>query len=247
MESIVGTITGLISIFTFITGFNSLAELRKQQTSATHRHGRSSRVLVRRLMVVVPVFAISIFITASMGLAGSDTGGIVSLLLLSSLLVSLGFQWLGLRGDPSARVFGMVACIGITLLGFLFGAISRGEEGFGLAAGMAIGSGTWLILAFTQRQQSTPEGSQQVSREGESQHEQTGYTYMEREILKVASQQQGVVRVTDITLKTGISLADAKKTLDTLMEQGFCDKESLASGATTYRFPDITSIQGRVG
>jgi hypothetical protein len=239
VESIVGTITGLISIFTFITGFNSLAELRKQQRFATHQHRRSSRVLVRRLMVVVPVFAVSIFITASMGLAGSDTGGIVSLLLLSSLLVSLGSKWLGLSGDSSVRVFGVAACIGITLLGFLFGTISRGEEVFGLVAGIAIGAGTWLILAFTHRQQRISEGSQQTSREKENQHQQTGNTDMKKEILKVVSQQQGVVRVTDITLKTRISLADAKKTLDALTEQGFCDKERLASGATTYHFPDL--------
>lgn len=148
ISGIVGIVSGLIAIFTFATGINSLSELRTSGKSKEARAVASAKPTLLRLVLLGLVFAVSITVTASMGLSGSDTGGIACLLLIISATAVLAFQ-LWLSKVIPLMVYGTAAAIGIAVLGLTFGSVARGEEAFGLAAGVIIGLGTFAITAMS--------------------------------------------------------------------------------------------------
>jgi hypothetical protein len=237
--SIVGIISGLIAIFTFATGINSIAELRILDRERKGASTPEVKLVRHKLMVVVPLFGVSIAVTAVMGFSGSDAGGIISLLLIISLLAVLTFHWLGINRIVPVTAYGVITVLTITGIGFLFGTISRGEEGFGLVAGMAIGVGSWVITALTRRLNIAPESDFPKSPSVGEYHYITAQANDERRILEIASQQNGIVRVTDISLKSNMSLDIVSQTLEGLVQRGYCRKEMLESGATVYKFPDL--------
>lgn len=239
LGSVVGIISGLIAIFTFATGINSIAELRI--LDRTHKGASTSdaKFVRRKLMVVGPLFGVSIAVTAAMGLSGSDTGGILSLLLIICLLAVLAFDWLGISRIVPITAYGVISALIIAGLGFLFGIISTGEEGFGLIAGMAIGAGSWVITALTRRQHIAPKPYLPKKPSVGEHLYSTAQVNDERKILEIASQQNGQVRVTDISLKSNLSLDAASQTLDSLVQRGYCRKETLESGISVYIFPEL--------
>ena len=238
LGSIVGIISGLIAIFSFATGINSLTAIRRLRRAPDGSAPAESRPVIRRFLVALPLFVVSIAVTAAMGLSGSDTGGIMCLLLILCLLVVLSFHWLGIGRVLALRVYGPISTTAIAGMGLLFGSISRGEEGFGLAAGIAIGAGAWLITALTRRPNETPAGRTSARHTDEGTHSGANAD-CERIILEIASEQNGRLRVTDVALKSKLSLDEASEALKGLVRRKYCCEEKVESGAVTYRFPDL--------
>ena len=211
--SIIGMISGLIAIYSFVTGVTALPQLGKLPAQPMGEVAVATEPSRKRLLFLVPLFLVSLGITLVSGLRGSDTGGIM--FILGSL-------------------------------GLLFGSISRGEEGAGLIMGILAGIGTAVITRMSGEsvlsvlpriptpgqplggifQQRDPAGSAEV-------------IDAEKEILRVAAQLKGEVRITDIAMETALSLDKAREALDSLSQRGHCTKVTLDSGATVFRFPDL--------
>jgi hypothetical protein len=239
LGSVIGIVSGLIGIFSFVTGIQSVAQLRTARQRGSDSHPGLPRSAARRLLVVGPLFGVSIVVTAAVGLLGSDTGGILCLLLTACLVAVVGFHWLAIDRLLPLNVYGIVATCGIAGLGLLAGTIGRGEEGFGLAAGIAIGVGSWVITALTRRPGRPSEPAPPSGPRAEQADHSVVDSDCERTILQIAKQQNGQVRVTDVALGSDFSLDQARHALDDLASRQHCLKETLPSGAAVYRFPDL--------
>lgn len=63
----------------------------------------------------------------------------------------------------------------------------------------------------------------------------------EQQILRVASENQGAVTVAMVAVKTGMALRQAKKELERLRAQEFCDLDVSTEGAKLYVFDGLRS------
>ncbi|MEE9522396.1 MAG: hypothetical protein V3W05_06290 [candidate division NC10 bacterium] len=243
--SIIGMISGLIAIYSFVTGVTALPQLGKLPAQPMGEVAVATEPSRKRLLFLVPLFLVSLGITLVSGLRGSDTGGIMFiLLLLTGVSLLLYFFWL--HRTISQMTFSFASVVALGSLGLLFGSISRGEEGAGLIMGILAGIGTAVITRMSGEsvlsvlpriptpgqplggifQQRDPAGSAEV-------------IDAEKEILRVAAQLKGEVRITDIAMETALSLDKAREALDSLSQRGHCTKVTLDSGATVFRFPDL--------
>jgi len=241
LSALVGLLTGLISVFTFVTGINTLELWRHLKASDQPTDQRQRKTLGRRLVWLLPLLAVSILVTLAMGLSGSDSGGIVSLLLLLCLVAVLAYRLLGLHQHLALHTYGLLCAMALAGLGWGFGSVSRGEELFGLMAGSAIGAGCWLITAQSQPSRWTQPPQPQTTTPADHQPMvPTEAADLERVVLGIASRQQGQIRVTDLTLQANIPLDHATRILQDLHQRGYCETNAAASGATIYRFPDLS-------
>lgn len=241
LGSFVGIISGLIAIFSFITGVNSLAAIRRVRRSAQGASPGATRPAMRKLLLALSVFVVSIAITAAMGLAGSDTGGIMCLLLILCLLTVVSLHWLPACRRISLSTWGPITGIGFAAIGLLLGSISSGEEVFGLSAGILTGVGAWVVAGLTRRSDKRAAGSTLAPRAADDPTRSGSTAGWERVILEIAAAQGGRVRVTDIALKSELSLDQASEVLGDLVRRNYCRQESADSGAVTYRFPDLAA------
>lgn len=181
-----------------------------------------------------------------MGLAGSDVGGMMFLLLF----IAAGALFVYLRWrQPLVRppVFLIASVIVLGLLGLSFGAISSGEEGIGLLMGLCTGGGIG-IMSFLLAPESAPvvrarsaAGPVLLS---PAKPEPTGAdAEREKEVLRLAKERGGDVRVTDVALDTSLSLDRAQAMLESLAERGHCEKQTPEGGSAVYRFPDFHGAQ----
>ena len=129
--------------------------------------------------------------------------------------------------------------MGIGALGFACGSISRGEEGFGIVAGIAMGVGAAIIAAVVQRHwpigQVRVRSSERPSLAGTS----PNAAGQEKTILQVAEQLGGEITVSQVALKTDLPLDRARDLLDSLADRQYCEKITDSSGATAFRFHDL--------
>jgi hypothetical protein len=95
--AIIGIITGLISIFMFLTGTSSLQLLRAESRAAEgveQRPPPRPRIYVRSKLLIwlaFAAFAASLAVTLSMGLSGGDVEGVIFVLLLLGGAGVIGF------------------------------------------------------------------------------------------------------------------------------------------------------------
>jgi hypothetical protein len=227
-SDLVGLVSGLIAIFTFLTGVTSVRELRRGGRAGGGPPVAEPRRARLRLVLglSVPVFLVTSIYTLSQGLAGSDTGGAQFLLLVAGALL-LAFYATALRRTVPWAVFAVVCAVALPALGLVMGSISRGEEAEGIASGLLVGVGVALLgLAF---RGGTP-GARPAAGPAPDR---------EREVLGVVRARGGEVTVGDVALDTSLGLDEARAVLDQLAARGFCRREAAPGGAVLYRFPDF--------
>jgi hypothetical protein len=155
-SSLVGTLSGLIAIFSFVTGVTSIKDLHRPSPPSTSRarsatrraqdatrsrstegvqHSRSLRVLA----ISAPIFFVALIITLMQGLGGSDTGGAQFLLLIVGAALLLLYAT-ALHSSMSWPRFFAICVAGLGVIGFLMGSASRGEEAESTLAGLLIGA-----------------------------------------------------------------------------------------------------------
>jgi len=62
---------------------------------------------------------------------------------------------------------------------------------------------------------------------------------LERVILKLAKSNNGIITASDLALSASISMEDAKKDLDAMVNKGFAELRVRQSGAIVYAIPDL--------
>jgi predicted transcriptional regulator len=62
---------------------------------------------------------------------------------------------------------------------------------------------------------------------------------VERTILHLAKQNKGIITASELALEAGISMDEAKKALDTLVNKGFADLRVRKSGTLVYTLPEL--------
>jgi hypothetical protein len=150
-SSLVGTLSGLLAIFTFLTGVTSVKDLRRPARLPASRSrlpgsrsrqpdegAQRSRSLVV-LAISAPVFVIALVITLTRGLGGSDTGGAQFLLLVAGAALLLLYATT-LQASMAWPRFFAICVVGLGVIGFLMGSVSRGEEAATALAGIFIGA-----------------------------------------------------------------------------------------------------------
>lgn len=253
ISSMVGIISGLISIYSFITGTTTLRLLKQKpahiKKSADERSITTEQRSKRRMLVWVtaPIFLVSLMVTLSMGIVGSDIGGIMFLLLIiSGLSAILYVRRFAGRLSWAAYLFINVALLGG--LGFIFGSISTGEEvealQMGLVSGIGVGLISYLLTRKTGSSQITvsPRGLTLIKSVNapSTQHERSDVSpQSEKEILQLARKQNGEIRVTDVALHTEVSLDQARDILNSLADRHYCEKQTDERGSILYSFPDF--------
>ncbi len=237
--SIIGIITGLAAVFTFVTGYRSLAEWRATWSQTQGRPTEPVFPVKGRYYIIFALFGALIAVTASAGLSGSDSGGITSLLLGLAFLLVIAFE-MRLRKSVSGVFFGAIIVGVLAGSGFLFGSISHGEELFGLTTGLIIGVGCWLILLFgAATAGAEADTSLRTSKPAQEALTKENSAAAERAVLRIAAQQDGKVRISDIALNTEMTLDDAKQVLENLVAKGYAQKETTASGVVVYAILDL--------
>ena len=68
---------------------------------------------------------------------------------------------------------------------------------------------------------------------------------VEKVILRLAKQNQGVTTLSEVALEADISLDEAKSSLDALVSRGFAEMRVKESGTIAYSFPDFTGTSER--
>lgn len=250
--AVIGIITGLISIFTFLTGASSLQLLKAEARAAdgnTQTPPPRPRVFVRSKLLVWVMFAVfvaSLAVTLYQGLSGGDVAGAVFVLLLIGGVGVIAYV-LRFRHIVSPVSFGVIATLGLAGAGFAFGSISRGEEAIDAFAGLVIGIGVTLIAwmfrsgaenapAIVAASAETPIA--EVPDSGGS-AEPAIDSDQETTVLRLAAAQGGEVTVSGVALDTRLSLDDARALLESLHERGYCERTRTEAGGTVYRFPDL--------
>ncbi|MGQ0775325.1 MAG: hypothetical protein ACT4NY_13025 [Pseudonocardiales bacterium] len=238
-REIVGVVSGLISIFVFLTGVTSARELRKPSITGEGSVSPQRRSGLRLILwLSVPVFIMSLVITLSSGLQGSDTGGTQFLLLIGGAIL-LRLYATVLRQSLSVALFLVTCVVVLGGLGLLFGTISAGEESEGAIAGLIIGVGTGLFGLFFRTERHGIQSRNNRPRLWRASRPDDTRALQEKEVLKLARQQSGEICVADVALHTLLSLDDARIVLDQLADRRFCEKRQLSGGAVMYRFPDF--------
>jgi hypothetical protein len=229
LSDIIGLVSGLIGIFTFLTGFTSARGLAGRPAPGVPAPSGPRRSRLRLVLgLSIPVFAVSMAVTLGQGLAGSDTGGAQFLLLVAGAVL-LALYALRLHRTVSWPAFLGRAVLALGGLGFLMGSVSRGEEAEGILAGVVVGTGVGLLgLAF---RSGTP-GTGAPPREAD-------VVVLEREVLRAASERGGRLSVGEVALRTTLSVDDARSVLEGLATRGFCQRRPGPDGAVTYWFADF--------
>jgi TM2 domain-containing membrane protein YozV/predicted transcriptional regulator len=62
---------------------------------------------------------------------------------------------------------------------------------------------------------------------------------VEHTILHLAKQNKGIITTSELALESGISMDEAKKTLDTLVSKGFAELRVRKTGTLVYTFPEL--------
>lgn len=259
--AIIGIVTGLISIFTFLTGASSLQLLRAESrvTDGTKQAPPPRpRVYVRSRELVWLMFAVfvaSLGATLKLGLSGGDVEGAVFVLLLLGGVGVIAYV-LRFRHSVSPILFGLVGTLGLGGVGFALGTVSRGEETVDAVAGLVIGICITLIawvfrpgeVAGDERRGETVPADAAVPAEipaaagaDSAAPPEPAATDSDQEttVLRFAAEQAGEVTIASVALHTRLSLDDARALLESLHERGFCERTRAESGATVYRFPDL--------
>lgn len=240
LGALVGLVSGLISIFTFFTGVNSLRVIRAEaNTAGAEPQWSGPRVYVRSRLLVGLVFAVflgSLGVTLTMGLAGGDVAGALFVLLLFAG-VSVTVFVLRFAYTVSPLSFGITSTAFLTAAGFAIGTISRGEEAVNSVAGLFIGLGVtviaWLFRPADEAARApAPVPSMPSDRKGAN-------ADAERTVLEIAAKHAGEVTVASIALESELTLDDARTCLEGLHDRGFCERSRTEHGATLYRFPDL--------
>lgn len=244
ISSLIGMISGLIAIYSFVTGTTSLKSVTK--TPDKTRGNEPKRIdSPKPFPYWIFLFIPSLIITLVMGLAGDDASGIMFfLLLISSISIILYSK--NLPQYLSRSSFILVNVILLAILGYFFGAISRGEEEIGLIMGIISGIGVGIIILssgnFTQiiHKKSTYSMGH-ISDEGHNIPSITNVDSIqeEKQILIVAERLHGEIKITDVALQTSLPLDKAKDILESLQNRGYCEKQTSEAGATIYIFKDF--------
>lgn len=148
--ALIGAISGIITIYSFVTGVSTLREFRKHQFRNSKSEKRPSirpfhRSIPRKLIwITLPVFLVSLVVTLSMGLSGSDLGGITFLLILISGCLLFLFRHF-FHVHFSYLAFIAINTFVVGGIGFVFGSIARGEDIEASIIGLGIGFGTGLL------------------------------------------------------------------------------------------------------
>lgn len=248
--AIIGIVTGLISIFTFLTGVSSLQLLKAETSTADGGQpvsiSQRPRVYVRsRLMVwlMFAAFFASLAVTLSMGLSGGDVEGAVFILLLIGGAAVIGYV-LRFRQTIAPLPFGIASTLILTAAGFGMGSISRGEEAVDAVAGLVIGLCITVIAWLFRSGDGTVDRAAPGAASSAAESATTGEaaiidTDLETEILRLAADNAGEVTISGVALHTRLSLDEARTLLDSLDERGHCKRTEADQGATVYRFPDL--------
>jgi hypothetical protein len=238
-SEVVGTVSGLLAVFTFLTGAGSIRELRLLRTAAESPATARRRSRLRWVVwLSAPVFAVSLVVTWTQGQHGSDTGGARFLLLLAGGLLLVLYATV-LRHSVSWGAFLVLCVAGLGGLGLLFGSISGGEEAEGVTAGLVLGAIIGLLgLAF---RTAVPATRPAVRHSADTPPASADQVRQEKEILELARSRGGEVRVGEVALHTSLSLDEARALLDQLASRHFCERAQQPEGATVYRFPDFVT------
>jgi TM2 domain-containing membrane protein YozV/predicted transcriptional regulator len=65
---------------------------------------------------------------------------------------------------------------------------------------------------------------------------------VERTILHLAKHNRGIVTPSELALESGISIDEAKKALDTLVDKGFAELRVRKTGTLVYTFPELMDL-----
>jgi len=240
--ALVGLISGLISIFTFLTGVTSLADQRSAPVSGPGRPAR--RVHVPRgpfTLLLWAAFAASLAVTMAAGLSGDDSMGIVFLLLVLGALCAAVLTYTRL-GDREWALSSLIIVAGMAAAGFAMGVISRGEEAFGLLAGLAIGVGA-LGINYALRPIAAQGRAAPLGNSGNTPAGPPPPGADETAMLKAARDRGGEITALDAALDAEISPDAAAAALASLAKRGFCVAEAKGA-ATIYRFADFRRGDG---
>lgn len=241
VSDVIGLLSGLLAMFTFLTGTTSARDLILRAGGQPAVEPTSRRRLWLVFGVSAPVFVLSMVVTLNAGLDGSDTGGAQFVLLLIGALLLVAYA---LRWSRSMRwtAFLVTCFVVLGSLGLLMGAISRGEEAESHGAGLVVGLGVGLLaLAFRPRTGNATVAAGAASAPDPS---RPGQTAREWEILALVQERGGEVTAFDVGLHTSLSLHEAREILDRLAAGGFCQRRVTPDGATIYRFPDARTAAG---
>lgn len=244
---IIGIISGLIAIYSLlIIGFNmpELQPFLREREIPVPKEAEP-RESSTAFWLFGSLFLLSLAITFISGWSGSDTSGIMFvLLLLAGISSALSFT--ALPASIPRVAFSLLNMMGLSSIGLFLGSITRGEEGEGLLMGAIAGCSVALITWLQQypafsptRLWDTINQNKAPSQLSANQQALSTELQLERLILEIGRRYEGDVRVTDIALETRFSLDKARQQLESLSERGFCHKMEQRSGGIIYRFPDL--------
>ncbi len=107
------------------------------------------------------------------------------------------------------------------------------------------GSPLWLILGVFTGVLPMFEGLSRVAREPRGEGDEAGapsrigYAYQEKEILRVAKAERGVLTPTVAALKTSLSIEQAEQILQRFAEKGYAELNVTDQGRLEYVFPEF--------
>lgn len=234
-SDVIGLVSGLLAIFTFLTGITSIRDLAQVRTGSSSPANRAHQTRSRLVLALsIPVFAVSMVITLTQGLAGSDTGGAQFLLLAAGAILLLVYA-VSLRHRWHWAAFFVTSVVVLGVLGFVMGTVSRGEEAESMLAGLAIGAGVGLVALALPRNPA-PHGTSPPLGPARPDAPPTSN---ERHILAYARELGGDVTVAAVALNTPLTLDQAHYTLENLAAAGYCQRWTVPDGAVIFRFPDL--------
>ncbi|GEM_PF-965287 len=107
------------------------------------------------------------------------------------------------------------------------------------------GSPLWLILGVFTGLVPMFEGLSRVTRDSDDDREEhtaasrVGQAYQEKEILRVAKSENGVLTPTVAALKTSLSIEQAERILQRFAEKGYAELNITEQGRLEYVFPEF--------
>ena len=154
--------------------------------------------------------------------------GIAYLLWLISGFGALGFHRFYLGKIPSGLLW--MCPGGLGMIGSVFDFFTLPAQVQEANIRRALFSGANPRRPGTQHWRTVGDGEARIVREKRT---------VEHTILHLAKQNKGIITPSELALESGISMDEAKKTLDTLVSKGFAELRVRRTGTLVYAFPEL--------
>jgi TM2 domain-containing membrane protein YozV/predicted transcriptional regulator len=156
--------------------------------------------------------------------------GIAYFLWLISGFGALGFHRFYLGKIPSGILWMCTGGLGMIGSIFDFLTLPAQVQEANIRSALFAGANFRRPLHETQNWRDVKDGEAHIIREKRT---------VEHTILHLAKQNKGIITASELALESGISIDEAKKALDTLVNKGFAELRVRKTGTLVYAFPEL--------